>query len=106
MKVIKPPKKSSRSTNTPIIRDPKKELLIKELTQKLAVVGYSVRREKLRQGPGWRAVSGSCLVRGSRTIFLDSKLPQDEQIVFLGGLVRELSGGEPISTPTPVVTGE
>ncbi len=106
MKVMKPMKKSSRTTNAPLIRDPKKELLIKGLTQQLAASGYTVRREKLRQGPGWRAVSGSCLVRGSRTIFLDSKLPQDEQIVFLGGLARELAGVAQDAPAAPAPAGE
>ena len=84
-------KKRPKANQGPLVRDAKKEAVIRDLTQQLTAAGYIVRREKLRQGTGWRAVSGSCLVRGSRTIFLDSKLPQDEQLVVLGALVRELA---------------
>ena len=60
-----------------------KESCLKELASILSSSGYSVRREKLKQGHGWRAVSGSCRVLGDKMVFLDRRLPADEQIDFL-----------------------
>jgi len=63
--------------------DPLKEKIIKELSAVLAQAGLVVRREKLKQGFGWRALSGVCLLGQDRLLFVDRKLPQDEQISFL-----------------------
>lgn len=60
-----------------------KESLLRDLSGILSSSGYSVRREKLKQGHGWRAVSGSCRVLGDKMVFLDRRLPADEQIDFL-----------------------
>ena len=49
----------------------------------MATSGFTVRREELKQGPGWRAVSGSCRLEEQRLVFIDRKLPQDDQITFL-----------------------
>lgn len=60
-----------------------KESLLRGLADILSSSGYSVRREKLKQGHGWRAVSGSCRVLADKMVFLDRRLPADEQIDFL-----------------------
>lgn len=60
-----------------------KEGVLKELANILNSSGFRVRREKLKQGHGWRAVSGTCRVLADKLIFLDRRLPQDEQIEFL-----------------------
>ena len=60
-----------------------KESLLRELAGILTSSGVTVRREKLKQGHGWRAVSGSCRVLKDKMVFLDRRLPQDEQIDFL-----------------------
>ncbi len=72
-------------------KDPKKESHFKELVGMLGAAGYVVRREKLRQGPGWKVVSGSCRALSSRLIFVDPRLPQDEQILFLKARISELN---------------
>ncbi len=70
--------------------DPKKESLFKELSSTLAAAGYSVRREKLKAGPGWRAISGSCRAEEQKLIILDSRMPQNDQITFLSKKIEEL----------------
>lgn len=83
-KQIAPPKK-----------DPEKEGAIKQLAEQLADFGYTVRRERLKQGHGWKVVSGSCRLRDDRYIFVDPRLTQDEQILFLQGRIAELKPESP-----------
>jgi hypothetical protein len=75
----KPSSKSKRPT-----RDGKKEVVFRTLCslmeEKAAV---RVRREKLKQGHGWQAISGACRLATNTLLFVDSKLSQDEQIEFL-----------------------
>jgi len=78
-----------------VARDPEKENVLKGLGSILEGAGFSVRREKLKRGPGWRVVSGTCraLDRDStprRFIFVDRALSQDDQIAFLLGRITEL----------------
>ncbi len=63
--------------------DPQKDSIFKELSGLLLSAGISVRREDLKQGHGWRVMSGSCRVEGTPYIFVDKKLSQDDQITFL-----------------------
>lgn len=63
--------------------DPKKESIIKELAGLLDSYGFVVKRENLKQGIGWRAMSGSCRLADSKFIFVDRKLSQSDQISFL-----------------------
>jgi hypothetical protein len=63
--------------------DPKKELVFKGLSRVLQDAGFEVRREKLRQGHGWRVISGACRHEQRNLIFVDRKLSQDDQISFL-----------------------
>ncbi len=65
------------------VQQKEKESLLRGLADILSSSGYSVRREKLKQGHGWRAVSGSCRVLTDKMVFLDRRLPADEQIDFL-----------------------
>lgn len=69
----------------------KKEAVFKELVSVLEREGYKVRREKLRQGPGWRALSGVCRADSERFVFVDRRLPEDEQIAFLLSKIAGLS---------------
>ena len=66
-----------------------KESLLNELACILSSSGFRVRRERLKQGHGWRAVSGSCRVMTDKMIFLDRRLPHDEQIDFLVDRIAE-----------------
>lgn len=70
-------------------RSREKENLLGELSEILGSLGVRVRREKLKQGHGWRAVSGACRVMTDKMIFLDRRLPHDEQIDFLVERIAE-----------------
>lgn len=65
------------------VRDPKKESVYKELVSDLTEQGYTVRREKLKQGFGWKVMSGQCTLESESLIFVDSRMTQDDQIAFL-----------------------
>ena len=43
----------------------------------------------MQQGLGWKAVSGSCRFNEENLIFLDRRLEQDDQIVFLMSQIKE-----------------
>lgn len=89
-------------------RDPAKEARITALVAELVSRGQTVRREELKRGLGWRALSGACRVFGKDTIFVDRRLGVDEQIAFLEArlaLVRataaaqtEGAGGEQVGS--------
>lgn len=64
-------------------RDPAKEARLAALVGELVARGQTVRREELKRGLGWRALSGACRVFGQDTIFVDRRLGLDEQIAFL-----------------------
>lgn len=66
-----------------ISRDPQKEKKFKDLVDKLATQGLEVRREKLKQGFGFKVVSGSCELNGQKIIFIDQRMTQDDQLTFL-----------------------
>jgi len=78
--------------------DAKKENIIKNLRSKIQEKGIKVRREALKQGYGWKATSGSCYVKESSVVFLDSKLLQDDQINFLEQVVLDLGLDQEISS--------
>ena len=63
--------------------DPLKEKGISELAAVLEGAGFEVRREKLKQGIGYKVMSGTCHFNESDIIFVDRKLPQDDQLSFL-----------------------
>ncbi len=42
--------------------------------------GIDVRRENLSRGPSFRVKSGGCLLTGEPIIFLDRRLPPDQQL--------------------------
>ena len=70
--------------------DHEKDSIFKELASLLTAAGYDVRREELKTGHGWKVMSGSCRLEAQKLIFVDKKLPQDEQIAFLVGIINEL----------------
>jgi hypothetical protein len=70
--------------------DTQKENLFKELTVILHSSGYTVRREKLKSGHGWRVLSGSCRSQASKLIFVDKRMSQDDQIEFLVARLSDL----------------
>ncbi|MGI6681378.1 MAG: hypothetical protein ACOX3T_07875 [Bdellovibrionota bacterium] len=88
--IIKRKKKTLRPKE-----DPKKEEIIKKISDIFDENGYKVRREKLHQGFGWKAISGSCRVNDENLIFLDRKLGQDDQMIFLMLQIKEKDLGMP-----------
>ena len=70
--------------------NPQSDKIINELANVLTNAGYEVRREKLKQGYGWKVLSGACQLEEKELIFVDRKLPQDEQISFLIGKLLAL----------------
>lgn len=76
MKILKKRKKAPE-------KDAKKESIFKDLALVLESAGYVVRREKLKTGYGWKVLSGQCKCDDNKYIFVDSQLPQDDQIDFL-----------------------
>ena len=64
--------------------------VVKQLTAALGDHGILVRREELKRGPGWRAVSGMCRAKEQRIVFLDRHLPHQEQVAFLTSKISEL----------------
>jgi hypothetical protein len=70
------------------VRDPEKERIFKRLSQLLHNYGYTVRREKLKQGFGWKVVSGSCVVETRKLVFVDSRMSQEDQVTFLLTVIR------------------
>ncbi len=80
-------KKKKKSTYQK--EDPKKEMVIKNLISLFEENDFRVRREKLQQGFGWKAVSGACRVNEENLIFLDRRLAQDEQMIFLVDKMKE-----------------
>lgn len=63
--------------------DPQKDSIFKQLAAITNAHGSVVRREELKQGHGWKVASGTCRLDQQKLIFVDRKLPQDEQITFL-----------------------
>ena len=70
-------------------REQKKESVYRQLSKILDSAGVKVRREKLKQGPGWRAHSGACKTENQVLVFVDSRLILDDQVTFLVGELRE-----------------
>ena len=49
--------------------------------------GITVRRENLSRGPSFRVRSGDCVLTGERFVFVDRRMPADQQ---LGTLLDQL----------------
>ena len=76
--------------NLEVKKDPKKESYFKQLSANLMNLGVSVRREKLGAGPGWKAMSGACRLDSQALLFVDPRLPQEDQILFLKNRLHQL----------------
>jgi hypothetical protein len=82
------PVSSKRSKAKLVSRDPEKERKFRGLSAKLAAAGYTVRREKLKQGHGWKVVSGACQALGQKLVFVDQRMTQDDQLTFLRSIAE------------------
>jgi hypothetical protein len=81
-------KKASTSPTTRTKSDNRKqslEKILRLLTDLLKLNGFTLRKEELKRGFGWKAVSGSCRILEDRIIFIDRKMTLEEQVGFLSG---------------------
>lgn len=86
-KIIKKKNKPSKPVNF----SSKKDNLIKALIRLCKERGVDIRRERLKQGFGWRATSGICMHQEKPVVFIDSRLEQDDQLEFLLSKIRDLN---------------
>ncbi|RMD84817.1 MAG: hypothetical protein D6808_06330 [Candidatus Dadabacteria bacterium] len=70
--------------------DRENERLFQQLRSLLTEEGFTVRRERLKSGHGWRAISGMCRAVDKNVIFVDSRLKGSEQVAFLMEKIQEL----------------
>ena len=80
----------NKQTMKEVVRQTNKDVIFRGLALVLDRAGYQVRRERLKQGCGWKVVSGSCRSINDHLIFVDKKLPQDDQITFLLSKISNL----------------
>lgn len=59
------------------------ESLIRFIERLFRKRGVIVRREKLSRGPAFRVKSGDCLLAGNSIIFVDRRLPAEQQLAVL-----------------------
>lgn len=90
----------TKSKKNKPVRDPEKEKLYKELCQQLVSQGFTIRREKLKQGYGWKVVSGACEALGQRLIFIDQRMTQDDQISFLRSKLAAAGSSAEVAAPS------
>ena len=56
---------------------------IKNLSKIIESKGIRVRREKLSRGNSFKVRSGNCILTGTDHVFLDKRLPADQQMMLL-----------------------
>jgi len=56
---------------------------IKNIGKLIESKGIRVRREKLSRGHNFKVRSGNCVLTGSDHIFIDKRLPQEQQMMLL-----------------------
>jgi len=66
------------------------ESQLKQLKTIIEEKGFSVRREMLSRGPAFRVKSGGCHFSGNNVIFVDKRLPLDQQLTVLTDYMLEL----------------
>jgi len=93
-------KKLNRSKDLTRSRDPVKEKSLNALSAVLQQVGIEVRREKLKQGHGWKVLSGACKFHNKNVLFVDRRMPVDDQLAFLTSKVISLN----ISLPEGILS--
>jgi hypothetical protein len=93
-------RKAKRKKNTRAFWSKSQESLYKECVALLEQAGYLVRREELKRGHCWMAMSGSCRSLTHRYVFIDSRLTANEQIAFLSAKLRDLNVAKELSAQT------
>lgn len=56
---------------------------IKSLSKIIESKGIKVRREKLSRGHNFKVRSGNCILTGTDHVFLDKRLPHEQQMLLL-----------------------
>lgn len=94
----------SRKYRNSVKKDWAKEVVFRGLSEVLCQAGYTVRREALKQGFGFKVASGSCRAslqgnvqgnaqgaekKSSKIIFVERRLSQDDQNSFLLARIRD-----------------
>ena len=82
-------KKAKRRKSSRPTWSKEQEELYKELFAKLEGLGFTVRREELKSGHRWKAMSGTCRSLSTKFVFIDSRLSPDDQIAFLQAKLAE-----------------
>lgn len=62
----------------------------KLLSQLAERAGISVRREKLARGHSYRVKSGECVLGGKNLVFVDKRLPIEQQLIILTDFLVDL----------------
>lgn len=70
-------------------RGSKEETLLRGLASQIEKSGIRVRREKLARGAAFRAKSGNCKFGADDLLFVDRRLPEDQQLSLLVDYVVE-----------------
>ena len=65
------------------VREKETEDQVKALCKLFERKGIAVRREKLARGSAFRVKSGDCILTGHRYVFVDRRLPTDQQLNVL-----------------------
>ncbi|MCB0343880.1 MAG: hypothetical protein KDD66_02120 [Bdellovibrionales bacterium] len=60
-------------------KEKKLEKQFKQISELFISRGIQVRREKLSRGPAFRVKSGDCAISGDNYIFVDRRLPIEQQ---------------------------
>jgi len=95
----KPTKLSKKSQEL----DARYRLLVKDLREN----GFTVRREELKRGLGWRASSGTCRLFQDKLILVDRRLPAEEQVNFLEDVAKHANlAGKGAGNDEPVIVHE
>ncbi len=84
-------RKAKRRRNARAFWSKSQEALYKECVALLEQAGYLVRREELKRGHCWKAMSGSCRSLTHKYVFIDSRLTANEQVAFLSAKLNELN---------------
>lgn len=71
-------------------KEREEELQVKKLVELFNRRGWSVRREKLSRGSSFRVKSGNCLFSGQNLVFVDRRLPVQQQLSVLIDYALEL----------------
>lgn len=102
--IILKAKKKKRAARPSWSKD--QEFRYRELIDKLAALGFTVRREELKRGHCWKALSGSCRSIDRNLVFVDSRLNPQDQVNFLYATLAELEdSSEIVEIAEPVSQG-